>query len=277
MFASSRRGSAVALLALSLIACDPDDEDAGEEDGGAPVDAGVAAEVGVPATSGQLDLPFSVALDGEGSTRVGAFSIADATGTIEIEGTPYPAVVYLKQPWPEAGYTLFQTLAVGDDRWYLLWFYCQAGSVVYIYSEATDGTPMAYENATGSCASLDTGITAAVALPASQLEIPELLAGYTVSGPDIDIASAQPGAISLGGVDYEVLPFEDVVCLDCGSSGWYELHALLVDPVGDRACFGIFYLTRGSPSSVLLTYSITVPDLSDPAGALVVPATWTTP
>lgn len=272
MAASSRHILILVLLAIWLVACGEDEEDDGEA-----VDSGGPVGVVVPATAGELDLPFSVALDGDGSTRVGAFSIADATGSIEIFGTPHAAVVYLKQAWPDAGYTLFQTLAVGDDHWYLLWFYCRGGSVEYIYSEGTGGIGMGLEDATGSCASLDTSITADVVLPASQLEIPELLAGYTVSGPDIDIASAQPGALALGGVDYQVLAFQDVNCDACGGSGWYELHSLLVDPAGDRACFGIFYLMADSPLSVMLTYSITLPDLRDPAGSLTIPATWTSP
>ena len=73
-----------------------------------------------------------------------------------------------------------------------------------------------------------------------------------------------------------VLPFEDVDCTACGQGGWHEIHTLLWDPAGARLCFAIFYLFQpGDP--VLLTYSLTLPDLSDPAGSTQLDATWTTP
>ena len=49
------------------------------------------------------------------------------------------------------------------------------------------------------------------------------------------------------------------------------------DQAQARVCFAIFYLNIADPSHVQLAYSLTLPSLTDPAGNLMLPATWTTP
>jgi hypothetical protein len=74
-----------------------------------------------------------------------------------------------------------------------------------------------------------------------------------------------------------LIPFESVDCSACGGAGWWELHSLLYDPDRQRACFGIFYMAPGATDRVDLTYSITLPDLSDPARFTPFDAEWSTP
>ncbi len=52
---------------------------------------------------------------------------------------------------------------------------------------------------------------------------------------------------------------------------------MLYDQANGRACFAIFYMFPDRPSQVDLTYSLTLPDLSDPAGYTSFDATWTAP
>jgi hypothetical protein len=42
-------------------------------------------------------------------------------------------------------------------------------------------------------------------------------------------------------------------------------------------CFAIFYLNLDDTTHVQLTYSLTLPTLTEPAGNTLLPATWMTP
>ena len=114
----------------------------------------------------------------------------------------------------------------------------------------------------------------AVKLPAVDMAVPALLGGVTMDGPSIHYDGMTPGTIDLGTL-LVLLPFDQVDCSDCGGAGWYEVHSLLWDPKG-RLCFAIVYLfAPGDP--MLVTYSLTLPDLSDPAGSTSLPGSWAKP
>ena len=69
---------------------------------------------------------------------------------------------------------------------------------------------------------------------------------------------------NLDGRYYNIIVFSTVDCSDCGNGGWYELHSFISNSEQEKACFGIFYLEFESKNSVLLEYSLCVPDLSKP-------------
>ena len=101
-----------------------------------------------------------------------------------------------------------------------------------------------------------------------------LVGGFTVDGPLVHFDGAAPGSITLGAA-LSFNPFGVVDCSEiCGTPGWWELHAVLWDEAALRACFAILYLfTNGDP--MLVTYSLTLPDLSDPAGETELEGSWT--
>jgi hypothetical protein len=225
-----------------------------------------------------LNADFSIG--GTGSTRIGAFNIAHGSGTIELDKKSVPAAVYVRQMFSAEHLFLYQTLAVETDRLWVLWFYCSSidNSLQGIYYEATDGTPVTLEDATGTCQDLATTSTVAVQYPAIDLPLPTLVPGFTIDGVQVKLDGAAPGTLTLDSGALTVLVFNTVDCRNtCGTPGWTELHSLLWDQERSRVCFGIFYLEAGDPSHVLLTYSLTLPSLTDPAGQLTLPATWTTP
>lgn len=292
------RSLAVLSLAVLLAACSSPDERGAPLDQAAPADADAAAadsapidaapgdaeagDAGAPdriraaATNGAISLPFTVDIAGAGSGVVGEVAIGGGTGTVVVKGAKLPALVYERQPFGE--YVLYQALAVAADRWYVLWAYCRGPQLSYVYYEGTDGTAIAYEPASGTCAESESPSAPSIAFPALDMPIPPLLQGFEVTGPDVDIRDGAPGELRLGGPPLTVLPFDSVDCTqDCGTPGWREIHALLWDRKRERACFGIFYLfDQATP--VLLTYSLTLPDLSDPAGRLeLAGTTWTAP
>lgn len=219
------------------------------------------------ATDGWLQLPFTFAAEGEGTDEVGTVSIDGGTGTVTIGGQPLAAVVYQRQEWPAFGYVVFQTLAVAPDRWYALWLYCEGPDLRSIYFEGTDGTTMTFEDATGTCSDELMPSRPNVFLPAVDMPLPDLVAGYSIAGADVSLEGATPGSVVLGGIPFDLFVFADVDCTTaCGEPpGWRELHAILRDRAGGRAGFAIFYLFQpGDP--VLVTYSLMLPDLSDPSG-----------
>jgi hypothetical protein len=232
----------------------------------------------IGATSGDLTLDYTVSIQGTGPAAIGRVDIAGNVGTVTVAGTSLSAVSFERQPWPGFGYTLFQTLIVAPDRWYVAWFYCRGGSLEHVYYEGTDGTRLDDGPASGTCVDELRTTVARVELPALEMPLPAPTTGYTVSGENVQITADGRGWVRLGGITMTALIFEHVDCsTQCGSPGWYELHSVLWDEIGGRACFGIFYLQEGQ-SDVLLAYSLSLPDLSDPLGeGIELPASWTTP
>ncbi len=248
--------------------------------GGASASVGVGSGGGggmgpkhvvVPATKGTMMLPFDVAAKGSGKKAIGAIDIAGGAGTVVIEGQQLAAVSYRKQPF--GAYTLYQTLAARSDALFVVWLYCQGGKLVDLYWEGTDGSPVAEDHASGSCVEGSGSALAAVAFPALDFAPPPLLGKYTVTGEKVSITPKEPGTVDLGSGPLTVLAFNDVDCTSCGSPGWREIHSLLWDQPKSRACFAIFYLL-GAGKQVQVTYSLTLPDLSDPAGVTFLNATY---
>jgi hypothetical protein len=238
--------------------------------GGAPHDLTAGATSG---TVVMTDSDFSVA--GAGSSTIGRFSVTHGAGTIELAGRQVAAASYQRQSFPDLN--LYQTLAVEKDRLWVLWFYCSTtnGSLTGIYYEATDGTPVTFEAASGTCQDSNQTSTVDVQFPAFDLVVPPLLPGFTIDGPDVHLDGAAPGTVTLGGARLTVLVFNTVDCSGCGTPGWTELHALLWDPTAGRVCFGIFYLFSNDHGAVELAWSLTLPELIDPADHLIMPANWT--
>jgi hypothetical protein len=249
---------------------------AGAEDavGGASGGAGGAqlTNIVVAATDASITLDFDVAITGSGTSFVGDIDVQGATGTAVLDGETFSVLAYERQPFAE--YVLYQMLAVSSDRWFVVWAYCVGPDLTYFYFEGTDGTALDYEPASGVCAEGPGPIEVDVQFPAVDMPIPSLYEGFTIDGPAVQVPSGAPGTVDLG-VVHTVLPFEAVDCtVDCGAPGWRELHTLLWDQVSGRVCFGIFYLFEDDPE-ILLAYSLTLPDLSDPAGDVALPAEWT--
>jgi hypothetical protein len=235
---------------------------------------GGAGSIAVAATSGTLELPFSLDAVGAGTSTIGAVEISGAVGSIVIDGASLAAVAYERQPFDV--YVLYQLLAVDEDRLFVVWLYCQGAELVHLYWEGTDGTALDQEMASGSCDGVEAASTAQVALPAVAMEYPATLQGYSIDGPLVHLDGQGAGSLDLGAGPMVVLPFEDVDCSDCPGGPWSEVHTLLWDPAGARLCFAIFYLfSPGDP--VVLTYSLTLPDLSDPAGQTELEATFSVP
>jgi hypothetical protein len=246
-------------------------------DGGPGLDAPPSVVIVVPEAVGSLDLPFSMSAVGEGTNRIGVVNLPGGVGTVEIHGRTLPALVHEQQQWPRFGYTLYQTIAIADDAWYVLWLYCtSADALVHIYLVGTDGTTLDSESATGTCTVAPTPSTIDVAFPAIDLAIGPLVEGFTAIGPELMIASGAPGSIVLAVGTMEVLPFGVVDCTTlCGPTPWYELHVILWDEANRRASFAIFYLNPEQPETIALTYSLTLPDLENLIGYISLDATWT--
>lgn len=231
---------------------------------------------GLPAigpTMGTIALDFRVAISGGSSLYVGAFEIVDGVGTIEIEDETLPVFVYERQPWPEQGYTLYQALAVADDGWTVLWFYCGEEGLESIYIESTDGIPLQTLAAEGTCDVQLSGVEVDVELPGTEFSVLYNGEPFSIAGPEIAVEAGQLGEVTIDGVQFVVAPFETVDCsMGCGMPGWYEVHVILWDPVGLRACFAILYFE--SEGVVRMTYGMTLPDLVDLVSDAFFDASW---
>lgn len=252
------------------------EDDLGDEaDAARPVDARPAARIQLPATNGELLVDFRLSVTGDGSDRVGSLSILNGSGTIDILSQTVNAAVYAEQPWPEAGYTLYQALAVAEDQWFVAWFYCAGNELLYIYLEGTDGTPLGVEPATGTCSIDPAQSSITVAFPAVDMPPPQSVGHFSIAGPDIALEGLDPGVIRLDQTEWVLLPFEYVNCTGgCGVGTWYELHAVLSDPGTQRAAFCILYMTVGYSTTLALEYFLSLPDLGRRAGTTSFTADW---
>jgi hypothetical protein len=229
----------------------------------------IAGPVVAPQIDKPHQIPFTFSTVGTGSSFVGSVSVNDGVGTVQLGNANVPVVVYEKQPFKD--FTLYQSLAIASDRWYVVWFYCLGGDLQGVYYESTDGTAITTEGASGACVEGDQPNGAPVMLPASEIAYPSLEQGFSVDGPAVSYDGSGPGAITLGGVDYALLPFTSVDCTLCGGPGWWELHSLLWN--GSSACFAILYLQNGS-DPMQLDYALCLPGLDDPFGAVLLDGSW---
>jgi hypothetical protein len=274
------RAIAVAMLALAACGDARSAPDAGADappcaDAG-PITTGFPAKLVLGPAHGSIVDPFTVQVTGSGAETIGAASFTNDAGTLALGGAAQTSFLYMTTPFG-AGLTLYQGFAVGASRWDVFWLYCTNGTnLTSIWDEGVDGPTLFDENATGTCDPANSTLAVPVDLGASTIAAPMPVAdGYAVHGADIDLAGNGTGTVTLGGVAMPVVVFGTVDCRSCGSPGWYELHSVIWDAAQQRAIFVIIYLDDASTDSVLLTYARALPDLTDPIGALSLPATWT--
>jgi len=253
--------------------------DAGEPGDGSAGEAGDAAARVVRATplaAATLPLAFDVAIQGEMAGTTMAVSVTHDSGTLQIGGDTYPIVVYEQIPWSGFSLTLYQAIAILADRWAVIWFYCTGSTLTGIDYEDTLGAPLAAYGATGTCSVAMRSVNAQVTAPASTLTLDSLVQGFALTGATLSYDGSAPGSMAFGGRSWQVYPFNLIDCsTKCGSPGWYELHSIFWDNSASETCFGIFYLQSQAPGSVLLEYSLCLPDGATPASSF--PSRWTHP
>lgn len=232
-----------------------------------------APTLDVPATNATKTLKFALEAAGTGSARVGAINIGQNVGQVVLDGKTLPALSYLQQPW-EPVYTLYQTLLVDGDAWYLMWLYCEGDKLTHIYFEGTDGTLLANEPASGTCLATTGATPVPVTLPATTLRVQPNHA-FEIVGEKLSLGKDGRGTVQLGSKRYDLLPFEVVDCLECDANGWLELHSVFAPPEGGAAGTMIFYFFASKPNEVLATYGLELPSLADPVGNRKLTATWT--
>ncbi len=239
----------------------------------ADVDARPVETVEIGATHGKIVVPFDIAI--HGSSAHIQVSLDGDVGTIEVGGRPAtPALAYGFSQFP--GIDIYQVLAVDPDRWTVVFFYCQGPSLTYLYYEDTRGGVLYAETARGSCASSGPYAGPSVDFPAFALALDGAQPHFAIDGALISRARGAPGTMQLGGHAITFFPITVVDCtITCGGEGWWEIHMVLWDEAAAKACFGILYLFV-TPGPLLLTYTLTLPDLSDPSGGQTLfDATWT--
>jgi len=225
-----------------------------------------AARVQLAATRGRVFVEVPVDLDGAGSERVGAIALTGAVGTVEVDGETLRAFVDERVPWPGTGYVMQQILAIGPERLVTLWAYCEGGALSYVYLGDMAPDPLDVEMASGSCAEHDEPAWVDVELPAVSLPIPDLVGGFVVDGPAIEVRDGAPGGVRTDDRSLTLLPYRVVDCTtDCGGAGWYELHSLLWSSTEQLAAFAIVYLhldeSLGPGREVQVVSTRPLPDL----------------
>jgi hypothetical protein len=236
-----------------------------------------ATRISIPSSSADVQLKAALVAEGRGTDRIGAIDMQGGVGSIEIAGAKVQALAYAPVDWTEAGYQLYQTLAVARDRLFVIWFYCADQRLTGIYSEGTEALPLAWEPASGSCTELVDGAARRVTFPAIDMPVPKLIGGFRVAGPQLKLEAGQAGTFELEGRTLKVLPFQVVDCSTCpedGFDGWYELHALLWDATLRKVRFGAFYLSPRHAGQIGLDYMIGLPDVTFGAPPSWFPAEW---
>jgi hypothetical protein len=235
-------------------------------------------------TNGNLSLPFSVAINGQNMVggqfaAVSSVAISGNVGTLVESGVSYPAVVYQQVPFPAAGDTLYEMLAVAANRLIVAWAYCSGGMIQNLSYEATDQPTNVIEEMTGTCAAAMQGVTTAVELPALNLQLPPVVTGFSIQGSQLLFDGQHAGLMQVEDATWGFSPFASVDCSSgCGTPGWYELHSLIYNPDGSEVCFGIYYLELADTSHVHLDYVLCLPNLATSIPSTgVFPATYTHP
>lgn len=259
----------------------PDAGSAGAIDGGAPDAASPEAPISIAATQGNLSEGFEVEISGQGQGgSVGAVTVSGNVGTLEISGATYPVAVYEQIPYSAAGDTLYQMLGAAPDKLIVAWAYCSAGALTYVYYETTEGVPVTYDSATGTCTATSGAHSATVEFPSVTLKGLPLVQGFTMTDSQLSYDGSDAGVMDLANEPYSIYPFDTVDCSsDCGSPGWYELHSVLWNAAAAQACFGIYYLfVETPPADIRLDYVLCLPGLNDPApGGVLFPGSYSYP
>ena len=223
----------------------------------------------IPATSGTYGVDFTIAIDGAGTGLVGAIDVTDGAGTVELDGRTVPVGVYERQDWSDFGYTLYQTVGVDADRWWILWFYCRDDRLTDVFFQGSAGPTLQSVVATGSCEGNASPSSVRVDFPRSNVEVGPLLDTFEVIGPEIEIPAGSPGVLRTSAATYDVWAFGHVDCTEsCGADGWHEIHALVRDPTTGDVCFSIFYLYPDMRPT-LVSYAFSLPILADPFGGTI--------
>jgi hypothetical protein len=178
-----------------------------------------------------------------------AVTIVDNKGTIAFEGRgPIPAFIYQRVPYPALQRMVYSGLGIEDGTWYPFWLDCtEDGRLTNFEGEMTDSDLGVLETVEGTCSPTGDFQAFPLDIPAHSLRNVALTCGFSVTAPpgarEIDLGGSRPGSIAFSGSSATVLPFHTVDCREgCGSPGWFELHTIVWDPVGQSVGFAIFYL-----------------------------------
>lgn len=212
-------------------------------------DVSFGTEIPVPATNLTIP-PIFAPIDATTTSAPSGVtvSIASNQGTVAFGGRgPFPAFIYERVSFAAADSTLYAGLGIGDGAWFPFWLYCSSdGRLTAIDGEMTDlDLGLSYEVA-GTCSTENVAPTAPVVIPAHTLHPVALTCGFMVSAAganQLDLSGGIPGTMTFVGDSAVVLPFHTIDCrTGCGSPGWYELHAIMWDPIQSVVAFEIFYL-----------------------------------
>jgi len=242
-------------------------------------DAHFDGEVPVAATS--TTMPSFLRVTAHTTSDEGGIGvdIVDGRGTVSYEGRgPIPAFIFEEIPWGLIDRTLYAGLGILDGVWYPFWLYCtDDGQLTDFDGEMTDRDVAVLSSVHGTCVPSAPLAGGGLDLPAHTLRNVALSCGYTVTGAPgqlpIDLGSSRAGTALAAGHAATVLPFHTVDCREnCGTPGWYELHAIVFDPSTQWAAFGVFYLDESK--FVLAGNGVQLPAASD-FGEFYQGATWT--
>ncbi len=174
--------------------------------------------------------------------------IVDGVGTVSYEGRgPIPAFLFSEIRWDFIDRTLYAGLGIADGVWYPFWLYCSDdGRLTDFDGEMTDRDVAVLTTVEGTCTLAGNRATP-LEIPAHSLRNVALSCGFTVtttpaSTQALELAGSRAGTATFGTGLGIVLPFHTVDCrVSCGDPGWYELHAVVWDPVTQAAAFAIYY------------------------------------
>jgi hypothetical protein len=214
------------------------------------------------------------------SGRVTEINLVHDAGTIVFEGQRLPVLAYVETPADGLGFDQFNLLAVAPDRWVVLFVYCSSDTLTTIWSQATDGTELDAQDASGACRIDHRSTSASVDFPAFAFQPATSSLRPQIRGTRIGLGGGGAGWLALAGGRRTLIPVGFVDCsTDCVQMpGWYELHSVLWDPVERKAGFGILYFFLDRPQEASLYFVIDLPDLTDPTGGtLTLAGGWTAP
>jgi hypothetical protein len=272
----------VALLSLSSSGCFAFDELWPKDEGRAMTGCNATRvqpvvpagnDIAVPETDADVNL-HSITIRGSGSSYVGAISLQNGQGLVELGCQQTQLVVYERDTTEDSVH--FNALAVAADRIYRVRLNCtDRGALYSVHALGTDGARSTYERAAGTCDELENPTTSRVQLPSLGAPYPPPLTGYVIDGDSISLASDGHGTLAVDSLEGALIPFGAASCVEACPGREYDfLYALFWQP--DEPSVGMASLWLYRDGSLSVRISAMLPGLT-PGPSSSFTATFSTP
>ena len=202
---------------------------------------------------------FDASINGSSADGRYVIEIVGNEGKVTQNSRNTQVVVNNRIPWGN-NLTLYSIIGADSSSILMGWIYCSHDNLLTaLWLEDTSGSA-GFTNSTvvGNCNTDSTARNTSYTIRGERITVDPPSVYPSMQGLNVSLQPHNVGTVNLS-LEYELLPFEIVDCLDCGntsSNGWVEIHSVLSSKSPSNTCIGIFYLyaEKAPTPTVLLSY-----------------------